>query len=172
MTILKKDTYIQMMPSQGLNGYNTATIYLYQRSTSTVTSKPNRILYYKFSTKTLYTDSACTTPLADNTTNMNGWLRNIPSGTNPIWITAAVANSREDVDAIEISPTNEWVTPVEMAESGGQGEHGVNSAIVFIYKRSADRPDDTPTGKVTYTFANGNITLESGKSWNNWTTWI
>ena len=47
--------------------------------------------------------------------------------------------------------------------SGGSGADGINSAMVFAYKRSASAPGDNP-GQVTYTFLTGSYTPANGWS--------
>ena len=141
--------------SAGPAGGNTATVYLYKRSDSAVTTVGiGATLFYKFSTKKLYTTDACTT---DATTQLNGWSLIIPSGTDPIYVTAAIAYSETDVDDIG---SNEWVTPAQFTENG---ENGINSATVFLYKRAAAIPDDTnsnykcPQQTLYYKFADGKL---------------
>ncbi|MBQ7157491.1 MAG: hypothetical protein IJR86_06855, partial [Bacteroidaceae bacterium] len=117
------------------NGSSTATIYLYKRSAEEITTTGIQSpLYYKFSTKKLYTDRAYSTPLV----TINGWSPKIPTGSDPIYITAATAFSTTDRDIIN---KNEWVEPALMSkdgQAGEQGEHGVNTATIYVYKRSAN----------------------------------
>ncbi|MBR1556699.1 MAG: hypothetical protein IJ647_02885, partial [Prevotella sp.] len=142
----------------GAKGGNTAPIYLYKRSATAVTSVGTLpTLYYSFSKKRLYTNAECTTLFNGS----NDWYQDIPSGTNQIYVTTAIAFSAEDSDSIGGS---EWVKPVQFTENG---EHGVNTATIFIYKRSASQPTDKPTGNIRYTFANGSKALQSGVM-NDW----
>ncbi len=135
------------------NGSSTATLYLYKRSAEEIAQTGIQSpLYYKFSTQKLYTDYACTTPLV----SVNGWSPKIPAGTDPIYVTAAIAFSSADQDTIN---SNEWVEPVLMSsdgQPGSPGEHGVNTATIFIYKRSASgiALDDKPSD-MYYCFADG-----------------
>ena len=140
--------------TNGTNGINTATVYLYQRATS-APSKPSSTLTYTFSTAAL-------TP----TSSLGNWKQNIGdlTGTNPIWVIAAVASSNGTSDTIA---STEWSTQVKMAQNGTDGQPGaagaagLNQATVFIYKRatSATAPSST-----TYTFSNGSFTVPSGWS--------
>ena len=114
--------------TNGANGYNAATIYLYQRAVSTP-SKPSSVLTYTFSTNTL-------------TGTLGNWSRTIPSGDNPLYVTAATAYANTDTDSIA---ANEWSSPVILAENGEDGApgtngtngaNGLNTATVFLYQRS------------------------------------
>lgn len=157
----------------GTPGGNTATVYLYKRSAAAVTTVGiTQTLYYKFSTKKLYADAACTT---EATTQLGGWSLAIPSGsTDPIYVTAAIAYSTTDADDLG---TNEWVAPAQFTDNGAAGAHGINSATVFLYKRSATAV--TAHGITTplyYRFADGRLYTRSGSAYtlatdsdrNNW----
>ena len=86
--------------AKGSNGYNTATVFLYQRRASTP-AKPSNTLTYTFATHTL-----------SGTIN-NGWSTTIPSGTDPCYVIAATATSTEATDTIASS---EWSTPIVLAQ--------------------------------------------------------
>lgn len=153
----------------GADGGNTATVMLYKRSAATVTSVGiSATLYYKFATKKLYTDAACTT---EATTQLNGWSLGIPSGADPIYATSAVAYSTEDHDSIG---STEWVTPVQFT---GNGENGISTAVVILYKRSATTISAHGiTATLYYKFADGKLYTKSGSIYteatdadlNNW----
>ena len=138
---------------QGNAGINTATVYLYQRATS-APSKPSGTLTYTFSSAKITSGT------------LGNWKQSIGelTGTNPIWVIAAVASSNGTTDTIGSS---EWSTQIKLAENGtdgqpgGQGAAGLNQATVFIYKRatSATAPSTT-----TYTFSNGSFTVPTGWS--------
>ena len=64
--------------TNGDNGYNAATIYLYRRSSGTAT-KPTSNSWYKFST-----DVLSSTDGGSAIANLNGWTRTIPTGTDPL----------------------------------------------------------------------------------------
>lgn len=142
--------------NDGNPGGNTATIFLYRRSATAVTSVGTLpTLYYKFSTKRLYTDEACTTLFS----GQNGWYQDIPSGTNQVYVTTAVAYSTTNVDTIG---NTEWVTPVQFTENGA---HGVNTATIFLYKRSSSAITAHGISKsLYYKFANGKLYSDSGVS--------
>lgn len=128
----------------GIAGYSTATVYLYKRSATPLSSTGivgNAT--YEFATKTLTIASGG---------SLNGWSQTIPSDSvDTIYVTAATAFSNEGTDTIGAS---EWATPAQMAESGGQGEHGINTASVFLFIRYNGTPPK-PTKTLTYTFSSG-----------------
>ena len=139
----------------GSDGINTATIYLYQRA-ATAPSKPSTNLTYTFVTAKL-------------TGGLGNWTQDIGTltGSDPIWVIAAVASSNGKTDVIE--PT-EWSEPIKMAQDGQDGQpgapgqpgaKGLNQATVFIYKRddSVEKPNS-----VTYTFATGSFAVPTGWS--------
>ena len=171
------DREIVHVVADGVNGApggNSATVYLYKRSASAITSVGiSATLYYKFSTKKLYTNSACTT---EATTQLNSWSLTIPSGTNPIYVTAAIAYSTTASDDIASS---EWVTPAQFTENGEDGEHGVNTAAVFLYKRSETTISSHGiSSALYYKFANGKLyttsacTTEATTQLNGWSLTI
>lgn len=142
--------------TNGTNGINTATVYLYQRATS-APSKPSSTLTYTFSTAAL-------TP----TSSLGSWKQNIGdlTGTNPIWVIAAVASSNGTSDTIT---STEWSTQVKMAQNGTDGQPGaagaagLNQATVYIYKRGDSAGTISPA-TATYTFSNGSFTAPTNWS--------
>ena len=127
----------------GAAGYNTATVYLYQRATT-------------FSNGTL-------SGIIDN-----NWKKSIPVGANPIYVIAATAFSDTDTDLIT---TSDWSSPVVLAQNGTDGSpgtNGINTATVYLYQRKATIPNK-PSNTLTYTFATGAIT---GTIDNDWSTTI
>lgn len=138
------------------DGYNQATIYLYQRTSATSVSAPTGYSY-TFSTDTI-------------SPTLTTWSRAIPSGTDPCWVTSAVVVSRTDSN----NQLN-FVTPVLMVKNGTNGQdgtNGINCATVYLYQRSNSNTPNTapakPNGNVTYTFSTGAV---SG-SLNGWTNYI
>ena len=126
----------------GTPGGNTATVVLYKRSTTEITARDwTHDCTYTFTTKAL-----SPTP--------SGWtLNKIPEGTDPIYVTAATAYSTGATDTIAAT---EWATPVLLAENGDRGNDGLNTASVFLYKRSVTTPEK-PQGQMTYTFATASL---------------
>ena len=143
------DAYVQTVTvdvtqdgATGTPGGNTATVVLYKRSATEITAKDwTHDCTYTFATKAL-----SPTP--------SGWtLNKIPEGTDPIYVTAATAYSTGATDTIAAT---EWATPVLLAENGDNGNDGLNTASVFLYKRSATTPEK-PQGQMTYTFATASL---------------
>lgn len=157
--LAKTEIVVNKDGNNGNNGGNTANIMLYKRSSSAVSEVGiNATLYYKFSTKKLYSDAACTTEATS--TNLNSWSLTIPSGTNDIYVTAAVAFSTSSSD--DIAKT-EWVTPVIYGKKGETGGHGINTATVFLYKRSSSAISAHGiSNKLMYKFADGKLYTTSG----------
>lgn len=136
---------IGMYSDDGLNGYNVARIYLYQRATS-APSKPSSEITYTFDTGAI-------------SGTLGNWSTTIPSGDDPIYITAATASSRENIDTIA---ANEWSNPAVLSQSG---TNGLSSATVFLYQRAASASAiSAPNSNLTYTFATGVLSGELG----NW----
>lgn len=134
----------------GTDGRNSAVVYLYKRAESATIDWTNDLIY-NFDTKSI--------------TNVpKGWYEEIPSGTAPIFVTAATASSNTSNDSI---PSSEWATPVILAQNGQNGQdgapgtdgtNGLNTASIFLYKRaSTDTGLTKPTVNLTYTFATGEI---------------
>ena len=128
----------------GANATNTAIVYLYQRAAS-APSVPSNTVTYTFATSAL-------SPAPNN-----GWSTTIPAGTNPLYVCAATASSTGASDSIA---SNEWSTPVILAQNGTPGDTGFSSATVLLYRRTTTNsaPSVTTTGNATYTFASGAIT--------------
>lgn len=127
--------------SNGVNGMNTATIYLYQRATSTP-SKPSNTLTYTFSTTKI-----------TGTLN-NGWSTTIPTGTDAVYVTVASVSSKNDTATIA---TSVWSAPVVLAQNGktgSDGKAGLNVATIYLYQRNTSKPSK-PSASVTYTFSTG-----------------
>jgi hypothetical protein len=127
--------------SNGVNGMNAATIYLYQRATSTP-SKPSNTLTYTFSTTKI-----------SGTLN-NGWSTAIPTGTDAVYVTVASVSSKNDTATIA---TSAWSAPVVLAQNGktgSDGKAGLNVATIYLYQRNTSKPSK-PSASVTYTFSTG-----------------
>ena len=145
--------------NNGDNGYNTAQVALYRRSATALTNndRPTGTLTYTFSTGRVSGASSY----------YNGWSQSIPetvAGTK-LYVIMAIARSQSDTDDIAAS---DWSTPVEYVADG------VNSAPVFIYKRSKTQPTDKPADGATYYFKKAGST-EAGTlsgTLNGWSTQI
>lgn len=100
--------------TDGTNGVNTAVVYLYKRSATSVTINWTTVLTYNFTTKKL-------------TTVPTGWSATIPAGTDPLYVTAATAASAENTDTIN---PDEWATPVVLAQNGEDGTDGTDGVSI------------------------------------------
>lgn len=137
------------------DGINNATIYLYHRypdaSDNDITQGTtghelplNNALEYNFTTGRL-------SSIHGDNDDFRGWTQTIPSGTDAIYVTTAVATSVENT---YIVPS--WSTAVKLATNGANGVDGADGLSVkvvrelYYFKRTTDsNPQDlsqiTPT---------------------------
>lgn len=117
--------------TDGAAGYNTAIVYLYKRSETAATISWTNTLTYNFSNKRL-------------TSTPTGWSQTIPSGDNPLYVTAATAFANTNTDTI---PYTEWTTPTILAENGADGTDGADgvgiSSIITEYYLSTSSTTQT-----------------------------
>ena len=151
----------------GADGYNKATVYLYQRATS-APNRPSEELIYTFNNQTL-------TPTPGSTSGnnfLNNWSQTIPSdSTNPLWMIAAVANNTAVSDSILAT---EWSAPTKMEGVDGQpgqpgqpGTNGYNQATIDLYKRTDSAPTSSSMpGTLTYTFGATNPLSNPANGWS------
>lgn len=131
--------------ANGEQGYSTAISYLYKRSKTRPSIDWENDLIYSFSGKGLTSVPA-------------GWSESIPDGTDPLYVTAAVAFGK--TDTVQLTAAS-WDPPAMMAESGSDGESGYNAATVFLYARAASAPEK-PAEALVYTFATGDLSGSLG----------
>lgn len=94
-----------------VTGLNQATIYLYKRSATAVSTKPVGATY-TFSTGAL--------------TSVSGWSRSIPaSDGNPCYVSSISVSSTASSVTIN---QNDWSTPIKLVEDGAKGETGATGA--------------------------------------------
>lgn len=132
----------------GEDGYNQTIVSLYQRATSIPTTQPTGTTYYTFTNNSL-------TP----GTNFSGWSLSIPSGTNPCWITSALARSQTVTATIASSA---WSGISKFVEDG---KSGYNNATIYIYQR-ADSSPSVPNTELTYTFDSCSLNLPQDSLWS------
>lgn len=96
---------IGMFSEDGEDGYNTAVIYLYKRSATAATVDWQTTLTYTFATNSL-------------SSIPSGWSTSIPSGTNPAYVTAATAHSKDS--SVDILYT-QWASPIQLVKNGEDG---------------------------------------------------
>ena len=140
----------------GAAGVNTATVYLFKRATSTP-SKPSTTTTYTFAT---------TSATGFN----NGWSLTVPAGTDPLYVITATAAASTATDTIA---SNEWSSPVILAQNGGvgatgaAGAAGLNTATIYLYRRNATQPSSTiiSSSKV-YRFSTGELENMASNAWS------
>jgi hypothetical protein len=147
--------YAPSAAGQGPAGYSNATVFAYQRKSTAPTGTPGAV------------DVDLTTGKITTATLANGWLKTIPQADgNPLYVTAASASAAGTTDTIA---TGEWSSAVVLANDGGAGAPGLNSATVTLYQRAATSTAPAkPSAAATYTFATGAITGLN----NGWNTFI
>lgn len=103
----------------GAAGTNTAMVYLYGRFATAPSSKPySAAVIYTFSTGTL-------------SSIPSGWSQTIPSGTNPLYVSTAIASSNTSTASIA---ANTWTTPTKFAQDGSNGTNGISVvSIIPLY---------------------------------------
>lgn len=138
----------------GLDGYNTATLYLYRVSTSGVTAP------------TAFTGTGTYNFSADTLTGMtlNSWTRTpptVPAGSF-LWVRVATASSTTSTDTIAIG---EWSTASVLS---GTGLDGLNTRQLFLYavNSSSSSAPSAFIGTGTYTFATDALTGLTLGSWS------
>ena len=142
----------------GSTGTASAIVYAYQRSASALTSNPGQVTVALTGTDS---GTITTGSLA------NGWLKAIPSGTNPLYVCAATASGSGSTDTVAAT---EWSSPVVLTQTGVDG---LNTATVNLYQRtsSASAPSTgsnsgLPEGNSTYTFANSTLSFTTANGWS------
>lgn len=149
--------------ANGSPGTNNAIVYAYRRSASAPSGLPGAV-DYDFTTATITT-----------ATLANSWSKTVPAGTDPLYVTAATANSTTSTAAIAAGA---WSAAVVLAQNGANGANGtngsngvagLNSAPVLIYQRTGSATAPTrPSVATTYTFATGGLTGLN----NGWTATV
>jgi hypothetical protein len=136
----------------GGGGLNSASVYLYNRNTSTT---PPALFSGTF------TYTFATGVLSGGT--LNGWSQTPPSvaAGEFLFLSLATASSTTATDSI---PYTEFSTPQVIS---GTGVNGANTAIVSLFNKntSAVTPPTTFSGTFTYTFATAVL---SGGTLNGW----
>lgn len=129
---------------QGPQGWSQATVTLYKRSQSEPGNYDGGVLTYTFATGALSGD-------------MGTWSNGMPEGSGTLW---AIYGSFLGQTASDTIQPSEWTSPAKLATEGSQGQSGMSVAVVFIYQRAASVPA-LPTGDVTYSFTNGQLSVEA-----------
>jgi len=114
-----------LLVKNGLDGLNTASVFLYARnnSTSSAPAFSPGTLTYSFSSKSI------------SGTLPTGWYSTIPavSEGTVVWIVQATASSTTDTDQIA---SNGWSTPKVLAQKGDKGEDGTSLDVQYSVDNS------------------------------------
>lgn len=138
----------------GLSGLNTGQAFAYKRAVAPPGDTPGGVIFN-------FAIAAITTPAGNDLAN--GWSKNIPPGTAPLYVRVAAASSRNATDSIA---ANEWAAAVQLARDGVDG---LNVISVPIYQRGATNiAPPLPTAVCTFTFATGKL---AGLN-NGWSTQV
>ncbi|MBH1993810.1 MAG: hypothetical protein I8H90_13690 [Burkholderiales bacterium] len=144
----------------GLAGLNTGQAFAYKRAAVAPDDSPGDVIF-------TFATGSITTPAGNDLAN--GWSKNIPAGSTPLYVRVSAASSRNATDNIV---ANEWSSAVQLARDGATGADGTNTAQAFAYKRAASAPVDSP-GDVVYTFSSAAITTPVDNDLaNGWTKTI
>ncbi|KAB8058053.1 hypothetical protein GCN74_17680 [Janthinobacterium sp. FT14W] len=138
----------------GLSGLNTGQAFAYKRAAAPPGDTPGGVIFN-------FAIAAITTPAGNDLAN--GWSKNIPPGTAPLYVRVATASSRNATDSIA---ANEWAGAVQLDKDGVDG---LNVISVPIYQRGATNiAPPLPTAVCTFTFATGKL---AGLN-NGWSTQV
>ena len=156
----------------GLAGLNTGQAFAYKRAAAAPTDSPGDVIF-------TFATASITTPAGNDLAN--GWSKNIPAGSTPLYVRVAAASSRNATDNIV---ANEWAGAVLLAKDGADGANGaagsngsngangvdgLNVAPVRIYRRGATSiAPALPSAACTFTFATGAL---AGLN-NGWSTQV
>jgi predicted phage tail protein len=162
---ISTNTYWQLYTvkgSPGSSGLTTATVYIYKRLAGVnPPARPTLETEYTF-------NSAVLTGLD------NGWSYILPSGTDPLYISAATASGNGSTDKIQAS---EWAAPVLLAKNGDDGlpstipgRDGVSTAPIFLYQATstATPVPSPPSVNLIYTFSTGSLVDANGAAPVRW----
>lgn len=137
-------------PSDGLDGYNSATVFIYTRS-AVQPSLPSASITYTFSSGEI---SNLPAP----------WYKTPPAGTLDLWVSQATAFANT---ASVLIDSDKWATPTILASNGTQGSNGYSSAQVILYKRNEFTPSNYNGSTVIYHFSTGEVTFAgSSDGWS------
>ena len=134
-----KTSYAGTNGTNGTTGYNSATVTLFKKTSSTTTpAKPTTSETYTFATASL-------------TATNNGWSQSAPSLSSGeyLWSISAVAYSNTATDTIA---SNEWSTPSIVGVAGSTGPTGARGAGQWIINLdTADMPAENASSSTINT---------------------
>ena len=136
----------------GTTGTSNSIVYAYQRSASALTSDAGAV------TVDLTGSDAGTITTPSGNALANSWVKELPDGTDDLYIIAATASGTGSTDTIA---ANEWTSPVKLAVTGTDG---YNNASIHLYQLTATNSAPSagsnggkPEGNATYTFATASL---------------
>ena len=148
-TLQKVQTFTKA--KQGSTGVNTAVVYAYRRSSTALseTVKPSTTRTWTFADANFSDSNGATTIDLGNQFESE-----IPEGEDPLYACTAIASSIATTDDVT---STDWSSPQLI------GASGVNTAVVYAYRRSSTvLTTEKPTTSATWTFADANFKNASG----------
>ena len=136
--------------ANGANGFNTATVFLFKRTTDSGSpAAPSGSLVYNFLTRLIAGDP-------------QGWTTSLPTTGGPYrWVITATANSTEPTDTILSS---EWSPASLISQDGINGVSGTKSITLSLYQWYPTMPtNNTPFG--TYTWDTNTVNFIDAQGW-------
>jgi len=118
--------------TNGTNGLNSATVFLYQRA-ATAPAVPNANTTYTFATGLL------------SGAAIGSWTQTVPAGTDPLYVTTATAVATTATDTIA---NTEWATVRVLAQNGSNGSPGTAAVSGYLTSESVS----------VFAYANGVVT--------------
>jgi hypothetical protein len=151
-----------VLSQDGTAGLNTATVFIYQRTTTNTppASLPTGGTTYTFSTG------------ATSFTTANGWTRTIPSsGGGYLWVSQATAAATTSTDTIL---QGEWASAVLLSQDGATGATGISvtgdrgarvvTGYIYYSTAQAGAPQVPSASALSINWATGVVTAPSGWS--------
>ncbi len=140
----------------GEDGFNTANVYAYKRSSTAVTDQPSTARTWTFSSGTW-----------NNNDLGNSFTGLIPTGTDDLYVCSAVAKSRQTTDEVIVS---DW-SPARLFSSNGtngtngdDGAAGVRNASGYVYYSLSSATSPSTPSATAYNYTTGVFTGLT----NNW----
>jgi len=134
----------------GSNGFNTATIFVFKRTTLNNPPPPPGTVVYEFATKQVVSG------------DLDGWTTSLPTTGGPYrWMCVATANSTSATDQILNA---EWSAPALVSQDGVNGVNGTKTITLSVYRWLSFQPTtNSPYG--TYSWTNNTVTFIDAQGW-------
>ena len=131
----------QVLGTKGEDGYNTAVVYGYKRSSATVTNKPSITRTWTFSIGTF-----------DDNDLGNDFTAEIPTGTDDLYFCTAVAKSQSSTDSV--TGTSDWSAPQLFSSNGAAGVRNASGYVYYSLSVTGNTGPTAPTASA-YNFGTG-----------------